>query len=77
MAGGIERAGLYHDTHTHPVTREVLALLREAADRHPGPAAVMLERDGRYPSVRELTGELDAIITAAAGHTRATAGATP
>ncbi|WP_322755771.1 DUF692 domain-containing protein [Frankia sp. Cas3] len=77
VAGGIERAGLYHDTHTHPVTREVLALLREAADRHPGPAAVMLERDGRYPSVRELTGELDAIITAAAGHTRATAGATP
>ncbi len=96
VAGGVVRDGLYHDTHTHPVTDEVLDLVREVADRYPhlypdpGPApgaagrrrlghsgraaagsgralAIMLERDGRYPSVQELTDELDAIATAA-GH---------
>ncbi len=65
VAGGVIRDGLYHDTHTHPVTREVLDLVRETTDRHPDPLAIMLERDGRYPSVDELSGELDAIATMA------------
>ncbi len=121
VAGGTVRGGLYHDTHTHPVTREVLDLIHAVADRWadrnpppPDPArnpelgpqsqpqpqktnehhvdhsgysgcsdrhnrsshaatgfgripAIMLERDGRYPSVWELTGELNT-IAAAAGH---------
>ncbi|WP_047224471.1 DUF692 domain-containing protein [Protofrankia coriariae] len=78
VAGGVVRDGLYHDTHTHPVTDAVLDLLCEVADRcadqptstdhavtdSGGMPAVMLERDGRYPSVRELTGELNTIATA-------------
>ncbi len=66
VAGGVMRGGLYHDTHVHPVTGAVLELVREVARRYPGPHAFMLERDGHYPSVRELGGELAAISAAAA-----------
>jgi uncharacterized protein (UPF0276 family) len=65
VAGGDERGGLYHDTHTAPVPAPVLALLRDLVDRLPAPPPVMLERDGRYPPAAALHAELAAIRTAA------------
>jgi uncharacterized protein (UPF0276 family) len=64
VAGGVLRDGLWHDTHRHPVPEAVLDLLSAARDRAPLPA-VMLERDGDYPSDAELRRELDAIRRAA------------
>jgi uncharacterized protein (UPF0276 family) len=63
VAGGAERDGAYHDTHTDPVPDEVLDLVREWASG--GAPALMLERDGNYPPARELFDELDAIADAA------------
>jgi len=65
IAGGIERDGLYHDTHAHRVPSPVLDLLQElcARTRVPG---VMLERDDRFPSDAKLNAELDAIAAAMA-----------
>ena len=63
VAGGIERAGLYHDTHRHPVPTDVLDLLSYVADRAPIPG-VMLERDGDFAPTVELDDELDAIARA-------------
>ncbi len=64
VAGGAERDGIYHDTHTAPTPDPVLALLRELAPRLAGPP-VLLERDGHYPPAAELHAELDAIARAA------------
>jgi uncharacterized protein (UPF0276 family) len=66
IAGGADRAGLYHDTHTDPIPDDVLALLAAVTSRHRLPA-VLLERDGHYPAADVLRTELDA-IAAAAGH---------
>ncbi|MEV7611570.1 DUF692 domain-containing protein [Streptomyces sp. NPDC089799] len=69
VAGGLERDGVWHDTHAHPVTPEILGLLgalRERVD----PPGVLLERDDDFPPEAELAGELTAIraaLTAAAG----------
>jgi hypothetical protein len=60
VAGGIERDGLYHDTHAHPVLPEVLELLGELRSRV-DPPGVLLERDDDYPTDTELAGELAAI----------------
>lgn len=67
VAGGSEAGGLYHDTHTDPVPRAVLDLVRELCDRRGplGPPTLVLERDGRYPPAAELSAELDAIAAAA------------
>ncbi|WP_222721996.1 DUF692 domain-containing protein [Actinomadura alba] len=64
VAGGSERDGLYHDTHTDPVPNEVLALVSELCARR-DPPGLLLERDGRYPPAGELRAELDAIADAA------------
>ena len=37
-AGGVERDGVYHDTHAHPLTPEVLDLLEALCARHRPPA---------------------------------------
>ena len=68
VAGGESDSVLYHDTHTAPVSDDVLALVNQLAgtDRVD---AFMLERDGRYPPAAELMAELDAIADAA-GMTR-------
>ncbi len=63
VAGGVERAGLYHDTHCHPVPAPVLDLLEELAARVPVPGT-MLERDGDFPSDAEFHAELDALALA-------------
>lgn len=60
VAGGIERNGLYHDTHAHPVPPAVLDLLAELARRTDVPG-VLLERDDAYPESHELDAELDQI----------------
>ncbi|BFV56847.1 hypothetical protein KCMC57_up19510 [Kitasatospora sp. CMC57] len=60
VAGGIERDGVWHDTHAHPVTEPVLAVLAELRARTV-PPGVLLERDDNYPPPAELAGELDAI----------------
>jgi uncharacterized protein (UPF0276 family) len=65
IAGGVERQGLYHDTHTFPVPAAVLDLLTELCSRTAVPG-VMLERDDRFPKPAELYAELDAIDAAAA-----------
>jgi uncharacterized protein (UPF0276 family) len=73
VAGGALRDGVWHDTHTDPVPEPVLDLLTELSRRVTLPA-VMLERDGAYPTVSELCGELAAIRSAigrASAHTDA------
>ncbi|MEH0936717.1 DUF692 domain-containing protein [Micromonospora psammae] len=63
VAGGAERDGHYHDTHTDPVPSQVLDLLREVCGRH-RPPALLLERDGRWPPAAALRAELDALAAA-------------
>jgi uncharacterized protein (UPF0276 family) len=65
VAGGVEREGLYHDTHTHAVPGPVLELLEELCARAEVPG-VMLERDDSFPADAELEDELDAIRAAVA-----------
>ncbi|MEU9362144.1 DUF692 domain-containing protein [Streptomyces sp. NPDC048301] len=60
VAGGVEKDGVWHDTHAHPVTRpvlDVLSLLRSRVD----PPGVLLERDDDFPPAEELARELTAI----------------
>jgi uncharacterized protein (UPF0276 family) len=64
VAGGAERDGIYHDTHTDAVPQPVLGLVAELCARH-RPPALMLERDGDYPPAAALRDELDAIAKAA------------
>ncbi|MFE9822830.1 DUF692 domain-containing protein [Streptomyces sp. NPDC005791] len=60
VAGGIERDGVWHDTHAHPVTRPVLDVLSELRSRV-DPPGVLLERDDDFPPAEELACELTAI----------------
>ncbi|UKY53333.1 DUF692 domain-containing protein [Streptomyces inhibens] len=62
VAGGVERDGVWHDSHAHPVTRPVLNVLAELCARIT-PPGVLLERDDDFPEGGELAGELDAIRT--------------
>ncbi|MEU8437702.1 DUF692 domain-containing protein [Streptomyces sp. NPDC029216] len=66
VAGGVERDGVWHDTHAHPVppvVLDVLARLRERVD----PPGVLLERDDDFPAEAELAGELERIRAVVAG----------
>ncbi|WP_434739110.1 DUF692 domain-containing protein [Streptomyces katrae] len=57
VAGGVERDGVWHDTHAHPVppvVLDVLARLRERVD----PPGVLLERDDDFPPEAELAAEV-------------------
>lgn len=60
VAGGVEKDGVWHDTHAHPVTAPVLDVLAELRSRV-DPPGVLLERDDAFPPPGELAGELDAI----------------
>ena len=60
VAGGIEKCGIYHDTHTHAVPPGVLDLLATLAERADVPG-VMLERDDDFPPEAEQNAELAAI----------------
>ncbi|MFH8366667.1 DUF692 domain-containing protein [Streptomyces sp. NPDC018031] len=60
VAGGIERDGVWHDSHAHPVTDPVLEVLAELCARTT-PPGVLLERDENFPPYEELAAELAAI----------------
>ncbi|MFJ2903878.1 DUF692 domain-containing protein [Streptomyces sp. NPDC087212] len=60
VAGGVERDGVWHDSHAHPVPAPVLALLTDLAARV-SPPGVLLERDENFPEPAQLEGELAAI----------------
>ncbi|MFD6971480.1 DUF692 domain-containing protein [Streptomyces sp. NPDC059949] len=60
VAGGVERGGVWHDTHAHPVPPVVLDLLAELRSRV-DPPGVLLERDDDFPPEQELADELTAI----------------
>lgn len=75
VAGGVERDGVWHDTHAHPVPRAVLDVLADLASRV-APPGVLLERDDDFPAAEELADELRAIrMTAAAAAGIRSAGA--
>jgi uncharacterized protein (UPF0276 family) len=63
VAGGTERDGVYHDTHTHPVAPGVLELLEELCART-SPPGVLLERDGDFPPGAQIVAELRQIQAA-------------
>lgn len=68
IAGGMLRDGLWHDTHAHPVSEDVLKVLRMLCERAT-PPGVLLERDSAYPPPSELARELAdirAVVDAAA-----------
>jgi uncharacterized protein len=60
VAGGVERDGVWHDSHAHPVPPPVLAILTDLASRT-DPPGVLLERDDDFPGPALLQGELTAI----------------
>lgn len=60
VAGGVEKNGVWHDSHAHPVSEPVLEVLAELRSRV-DPPGVLLERDDAFPPGAELAGELDAI----------------
>ncbi|MEU3600287.1 DUF692 domain-containing protein [Streptomyces sp. NPDC006798] len=60
VAGGVERDGVWHDTHAHPVPEQVLDVLRELTSRV-APPGVLLERDDDFPPEAELASELATI----------------
>ncbi|MGW2743033.1 DUF692 domain-containing protein [Streptomyces sp. NPDC001450] len=65
VAGGVERDGVWHDSHAHPVPRPVLDILTVLASRV-APPGVLLERDENFPEPAELERELGAIRGAVA-----------
>ncbi|MEU6083937.1 DUF692 domain-containing protein [Streptomyces sp. NPDC047108] len=60
VAGGVEKDGVWHDSHGHAVTQPVLDVLAELRSRV-DPPGVLLERDEDFPAAEELAGELAAI----------------
>ncbi len=72
VAGGVERDGVWHDSHAHPVPPQILDVLGLLCDRT-RPPGVLLERDEAFPPVDELAAELDAIRAVLEGERRAAA----
>ncbi|MGX2993890.1 multinuclear nonheme iron-dependent oxidase [Streptomyces sp. JNUCC 64] len=71
VAGGVERDGVWHDSHAHPVPGAVLDVLAELASRV-DPPGVLLERDEDFPAPEELARELTAIRSAVSRARRTT-----
>lgn len=65
IAGGVERDGVYHDSHAHPVPPQVIELLEEVCARVELPG-ILLEQDDQFPPDEQLLGELTAIAAAVA-----------
>jgi uncharacterized protein (UPF0276 family) len=66
VAGGTERDGIWHDTHSHPVTEPILDILSDLRARV-SPPGVLLERDDDFPPKEELAAELTTIRGRVAG----------
>ncbi|MEU1277113.1 DUF692 domain-containing protein [Streptomyces sp. NPDC005805] len=62
VAGGVERDGIWHDTHAHPVPPPVLDILTALRSRI-APPGVLLERDDDFPPAAALAAELTTIRT--------------
>lgn len=60
VAGGVEKDGVWHDSHAHPVPGAVLDVLAALYERA-RPPGVLLERDDDFPAGEELAAELSAI----------------
>ncbi|WP_431966936.1 DUF692 domain-containing protein [Actinacidiphila sp. bgisy160] len=60
VAGGVEKEGVWHDSHAHPVPEAVLDVLAALYERA-CPPGVLLERDDAFPEGDELARELAAI----------------
>lgn len=60
IAGGVTTDGVYHDTHAHDTSADVLDLLADLCSRVDVPG-VLLERDDSFPTDAKLNSELDAI----------------
>ncbi|MDQ1007651.1 uncharacterized protein (UPF0276 family) [Streptomyces sp. V4I23] len=60
VAGGVERDGVWHDTHAHSVTQPVLDVLADLRARV-CPPGVLLERDDDFPPPKALSSELSRI----------------
>lgn len=73
VAGGVERDGVWHDSHGHPVTRPVLDVLETLCARTV-PGGVLLERDENFPPVARLAEELDSIRAVLGGGSAQRAG---
>lgn len=73
VAGGVERDGVWHDSHAHPVPEPVLELLAELCART-DPPGVLLERDDDFPPDEELAAELAAVRGVFEGTARAAGG---
>jgi len=69
VGGGVERDGVYLDTHTDPVIPDVLTLVEELCARTT-PPGVLLERDDDFPPAAVLASELSAIEAAVAAGLR-------
>lgn len=76
VAGGVERDGIWHDTHAHPVTRPVLDILSDLRSRV-NPPGVLLERDDDFPAGSELEAELATIRTTLASAAHSARSASP
>lgn len=74
VAGGEVVAGVYHDTHAHPVAAPALALLEAYRELHGAVPPVLLERDARFGEAGDLEAEL-AAIAAVVGETEVRDGA--
>lgn len=61
MAGGTQGTDAYHDTHAHPIPREVFDLLAYVVSKAPNLPGCMLERDGAYDDRASINAELDTI----------------
>ncbi|MER7917338.1 MULTISPECIES: DUF692 domain-containing protein [unclassified Streptomyces] len=76
VAGGVERDGVWHDSHAHPVPDAVLGILADLASRA-APPGVLLERDEDFPEPAELERELAAIRKVVEGGRRGDTKARP
>ena len=63
-----ERGRRLLDDHLHDIPPEVFALLSDLGRLAPQPLTIIIERDGRFPPIADLLGQLDmARVALAAG----------
>jgi uncharacterized protein (UPF0276 family) len=75
VGGGIERDGLYHDTHAHRWCRACSTCSKPCARRvPPPPPGILLERDEDFRNEAELLAEVEWIAGAAERGARRRAG---